>query len=68
MLVLFGSLIILPIYLQNVLALSTLSTGLLLPGDILMGLLSPVVGRLYVRVGPTPSSSATRPSSAQRSG
>ena len=55
MLVLFGSLIILPIYLQNVLALSTLSTGLLLlPGGVVMGLLSPVVGRLYDRIGPTP--------------
>src|ERR1700721_2371218 len=43
----------LPIYLQNVLGLSTLQTGLLLlPGGLLMGLLGPHVGRLYDKVGP----------------
>ncbi|GAA4681663.1 MDR family MFS transporter [Frondihabitans cladoniiphilus] len=53
-LALFGSLIILPIYMQNVLGLSTLSTGLLLlPGGIVMGALAPIVGRIYDRVGPT---------------
>lgn len=51
---LFGSLIILPIYLQTVLHVSTLATGLLLlPGGVIMGVLSPVVGRLYDRIGPT---------------
>jgi DHA2 family lincomycin resistance protein-like MFS transporter len=55
MLALFGSLIILPIYMQSVLGLSTLSTGLLLlPGGVVMGVLSPFVGRLYDRIGPTP--------------
>jgi DHA2 family lincomycin resistance protein-like MFS transporter len=50
----FGTVIILPIYLQNVLGLDTLRTGLLLlPGGLLMGLLGPRVGRLYDRVGPT---------------
>src|SRR4029453_17212264 len=40
MLVLLGTIIVLPIYLQNVLELSTLKTGLLLlPGGLLMGLL-----------------------------
>lgn len=44
---LFGSLILLPIYVQNVLQQSTLVTGLLLlPGGLLMGLLGPLVGRL----------------------
>lgn len=44
---LFGSLILLPIYAQNVLGLTPLQTGLLLlPGGLLMGLLGPVVGRL----------------------
>lgn len=43
---LFGSLILLPIYIQNVLGYSTLGAGLaLLPGGLLMGLLGPVVGR-----------------------
>jgi DHA2 family lincomycin resistance protein-like MFS transporter len=55
MMVLFGVLILLPIYLQNVLGLTTLRTGLLLlPGGVLMGVLSPPVGRLYDRIGPAP--------------
>ncbi|GAA1341350.1 DHA2 family efflux MFS transporter permease subunit [Saccharothrix algeriensis] len=50
---LLGVATILPIYLQTVLGLEPLATGLLLlPGGLLMGLLSPVVGRLYDRVGP----------------
>jgi DHA2 family lincomycin resistance protein-like MFS transporter len=44
--------VLLPIYLQNVLLLAPLYTGLLLlPGGLLMGLLGPVVGRLYDRFG-----------------
>jgi MFS transporter, DHA2 family, lincomycin resistance protein len=50
---LLGVVTILPIYTQNVLELDPLATGLLLlPGGLLMGLLSPFVGRLYDRVGP----------------
>jgi DHA2 family lincomycin resistance protein-like MFS transporter len=53
MMALFGTIILLPIYLQNVLGLSTLQTGLLLlPGGLLMGLLGPYVGRLYDKAGP----------------
>jgi DHA2 family lincomycin resistance protein-like MFS transporter len=53
MMALFGAIILLPIYMQNVLHLSTLYTGLvLLPGGLLMGLLGPSVGRLYDRIGP----------------
>lgn len=53
MMALFGTIILLPIYLQNVLGLSTLQTGLLLlPGGLLMGLLGPYVGRLYDKGGP----------------
>jgi MFS transporter, DHA2 family, lincomycin resistance protein len=53
MMALFGTLIVLPIYLQNVLGLSTLETGLLLlPGGLLMGLLGPPIGRQYDRIGP----------------
>jgi DHA2 family lincomycin resistance protein-like MFS transporter len=52
---LFGTVIVLPIYLQQVLGLSPLGTGLLLlPGGLLMGLLAPIVGRLYDRLGPKP--------------
>ncbi|CCH30280.1 DHA2 family efflux MFS transporter permease subunit [Actinosynnema sp. NPDC047251] len=55
MALLLGVATILPIYLQNVLKLDPLGTGLLLlPGGLLMGLLSPFVGRLYDRVGPRP--------------
>ena len=50
----FGTIILLPIYLQRVLELDTLGTGLLLlPGGLAMGLLAPVVGRIYDRSGPT---------------
>ena len=52
MMALFGCLIVLPLYLQNVLELSTLDTGLLLlPGGAVMAILSPVVGRLFDKVG-----------------
>ena len=52
---LLGSAILLPIYLQQVLHLEPLQTGLLvLPGGLLMGLLGPVVGRLYDQFGPKP--------------
>ncbi len=52
---LFGVIILLPIYLQNVRGLDTLGTGLLLlPGGLLMGLLAPFVGRMYDKVGPRP--------------
>jgi DHA2 family lincomycin resistance protein-like MFS transporter len=54
MMAMFGTIILLPIYLQKVLGLEALWSGLiLLPGGLLMGLLGPVVGRLYDKVGPT---------------
>jgi DHA2 family lincomycin resistance protein-like MFS transporter len=44
----FGAITVLPLYLQNVLGLKALATGLLvLPGALVMGLLGPVVGRIY---------------------
>ena len=50
---LFSLIILLPLYLQNVRGLGSLPTGLLLlPGGLLMGLLGPVVGRLFDRFGP----------------
>jgi DHA2 family lincomycin resistance protein-like MFS transporter len=53
MIALFGTIIVLPIYMQNVLGLSPITVGLiLLPGGLLMGLLGPVVGRLYDRLNP----------------
>jgi DHA2 family lincomycin resistance protein-like MFS transporter len=54
MIALFGTIILLPIYMQNVLGLATVTTGLLmLPGGLIMGLMAPTVGRVYDRVGPT---------------
>jgi DHA2 family lincomycin resistance protein-like MFS transporter len=51
----FGSLNLLPYYLQNVLGLKPLYIGLiLLPGGLIMGVLGPFVGRLYDKVGPKP--------------
>ena len=55
MMSLFGTIILLPLYAQQVLGLEPLATGLLmLPGGLLMGLLAPVVGRWFDRVGPRP--------------
>ncbi|MDQ1127707.1 DHA2 family lincomycin resistance protein-like MFS transporter [Microbacterium sp. SORGH_AS 505] len=52
---LFGSIVLLPIYLQQVLGLDVLGIGLmLLPGGILMGAMAPFVGNAFDRVGPTP--------------
>ena len=52
MAVLLGAIVLLPIYMQNVQRLAPLTTGLLLmPGGLVMGLLGPVVGRLYDRFG-----------------
>ncbi len=49
----FGVIIVLPLYLQHVLHLDTLSTGLiLLPGGLIMGLAAPFVGRIYDRFDP----------------
>ncbi|RYM06657.1 DHA2 family efflux MFS transporter permease subunit [Sporolactobacillus sp. THM7-7] len=53
MMTLFSTMIILPIYLQNVLFLTSFGAGLiLLPGGLMNGLLSPVMGRLFDRLGP----------------
>ncbi|WP_374200378.1 MDR family MFS transporter [Arthrobacter sp. M4] len=55
MMALFGGVILLPLYLQNTLHLQPMETGLaLLPGGLAMGLLGPVIGRLFDKVGPLP--------------
>ena len=53
--VLFGTIILLPLFMQRALGLDTLQSGLvLLPGSLLMGLCGPLVGRAYDRLGPRP--------------
>lgn len=52
---LLGSLILLPLFLQEVHSLDTLTVGLmLLPGGVLMGVIAPLVGTLFDRYGPRP--------------
>jgi DHA2 family lincomycin resistance protein-like MFS transporter len=55
MVALFGAVILLPLYLQEIRGLKSLETGLaLLPGGLAMGLLGPFIGRLFDKVGPLP--------------
>ena len=55
MMALFGTIILIPIYLQTVLGLQPVEAGLLLlPGGLLMGLGAPFVGRAYDRLGARP--------------
>ncbi|RCK68698.1 MFS transporter [Desertihabitans brevis] len=50
---LFGVIVLLPLYLQELRGLTPAQSGLLvLPGGVLMGVMGPLVGRLYDRVGP----------------
>lgn len=50
-----GTMILLPLYLQDLRGLSPLQTGLLvMPGGLAMGLLGPQVGKAYDRVGSRP--------------
>jgi len=54
-LAMLGSMILLPLYLQELRGLEPLQTGLLvMPGGLAMGLLGPRVGRLFDRVGGRP--------------
>ncbi|RDU35971.1 MFS transporter [Neobacillus piezotolerans] len=49
---LFSGMILLPIYVQNLRGISPMDAGLLLmPGAILMAVMSPVTGRLFDKVG-----------------
>lgn len=54
-LAMLGSMILLPLYLQNLRGLSPLETGLLvMPGGLAMGLLGPTVGKVFDRFGSRP--------------
>lgn len=51
----FAAMILLPIYLQNIRGFTALESGLLmLPGAIVMGIMSPISGRLFDRMGARP--------------
>lgn len=53
MMMLLSSMLILPMYMQQGMAVTALTAGLvLLPGSLLNGFLSPVMGRLFDKFGP----------------
>ncbi|HCZ8830151.1 TPA: DHA2 family efflux MFS transporter permease subunit [Staphylococcus aureus] len=55
MMSLYGGMILLPIYLQNLCGFSALDSGLLLlPGSLIMGLLGPFAGKLLDTIGLKP--------------
>ncbi len=50
-----GTVMVLPIYLQNSLGVTALVTGLVvMPGGLLQGVVAPFIGRFYDKVGPRP--------------
>ncbi|WP_433873643.1 hypothetical protein [Saccharopolyspora sp. CA-218241] len=50
-----GSVVVLPLHFQTGLGVSTLTTGLLLlPGGLVQGVPSPLIGRIHDQVGPRP--------------
>ncbi|WP_019119276.1 DHA2 family efflux MFS transporter permease subunit [Brevibacillus massiliensis] len=51
----FGAMLLLPIYIQNIRGFTPLESGLLLlPGAIVMGIMSPIAGALFDRFGIRP--------------
>jgi EmrB/QacA subfamily drug resistance transporter len=63
--VLFGSLFVMPFYLERILGQTAAQTGLLLtPIPIALGLLAPIAGTLTDRAGPTPPTVAGMASAA----
>lgn len=51
-LIFIGTMTMLPIYMQSIRGMSPLQSGLiLLPGGLMMGLLAPINGRLYDKIG-----------------
>jgi EmrB/QacA subfamily drug resistance transporter len=48
----YGAMILLPIYLQNIRGFTALQTGLMmLPGAVIMGIMSPISGALFDKIG-----------------
>jgi EmrB/QacA subfamily drug resistance transporter len=53
--VLYGAMLLMPIYIQSIRGYTALESGLLiLPGAVLMGVMSPISGMLYDRIGIRP--------------
>lgn len=53
MMSMFSTMIMLPLFLQNVLGLTALSAGLvLMPGGLINGIMAPISGRLFDKFGP----------------
>ncbi|MFT8320851.1 MAG: DHA2 family efflux MFS transporter permease subunit [Bacillus sp. (in: firmicutes)] len=51
----FAGMLLLPIYLQNIRGFTALQSGLLmLPGAIVMGIMSPIAGKLFDKIGARP--------------
>jgi EmrB/QacA subfamily drug resistance transporter len=51
----FAPMLLIPIYLQQILDISPLNSGLMLmPGAIVMGIMSPITGKIFDRVGARP--------------
>ena len=52
---LFSGIFFVPLFLQNIKGLGALDTGLImLPGALVSGLLMPLIGKLYDKIGPKP--------------
>ncbi|WP_129657330.1 MDR family MFS transporter [Rothia uropygialis] len=55
MAVMLGSVMVLPILMQSGMGINVMTVGLvMLPGGLLQGLLSPLIGRVYDKFGPRP--------------
>ncbi|MDY0407044.1 DHA2 family efflux MFS transporter permease subunit [Virgibacillus sp. 179-BFC.A HS] len=51
----FAPMLLIPIYLQNILGVSPMNSGLMLmPGAVVMGIMSPITGKLFDKIGARP--------------
>ncbi|MDY0395171.1 MFS transporter [Virgibacillus halophilus] len=51
----FAPMLLIPIYLQNILGVSPMNSGLMLmPGAVIMGVMSPFTGKLFDKIGARP--------------
>ncbi|WP_040984319.1 DHA2 family efflux MFS transporter permease subunit [Oceanobacillus jeddahense] len=51
----FAPMLLIPLYLQNVLGVSPMNSGLMLmPGAVVMGIMSPITGKVFDRIGARP--------------